>query len=463
MAVRMSDPIQERRDMDARPPGPSEPIGSLEIREDPLGFLARTFAEFGDFSWHRTEYSEVFMANRPDLAREVLRERRRELVKAGTPDAAMLTPLLGRGLLTSDGETWLRQRRLAQPAFGQREIASLDGLMGEATEELLGRWEAARREGTAVRVDHDLTGLALTVVAGALLGTDMTGIGSRFGEAVDTVNHFMSHYEPEQSPEDSAAARAAFGRAIGFLDRIVTLLIDGRRASGQAADDLLGRLLAAGTTGDGDGGDAPFSPRELRDQVLTMLMAGHETTAKSLTWTLYLLDAHPQVAAQLRDEVDEVLGPERLPTADDLPRLDLCRRVIQESMRLYPPVWLMSRSARTTTSIGGYTVPEGSLVCVSPYMLHRHPAHWDDPERFDPGRFTEAAIAERDPFAYLPFSEGPRKCIGHGFAMAEARIALAMIVRRFRASLAPGHPVEPEALVTLRPQAGLVMELASVR
>ncbi|MDQ6606867.1 MAG: cytochrome P450 [Actinomycetota bacterium] len=428
-----------------------------EMRADPLGFLQRTFADFGDFTRHHTEESEVFLVNRPELARSVLRERRRQFIKAGTPDERMLTPLLGRGLLTSDGDVWKRQRRLAQPAFERHHIENLDELMSAATLDLLRRWEPAIADGRALRVDHDLTGLALGIVARALLGADMSGIGPKFGEAVDTVNRFMGHYEPLEDSSSGAAARAEFARALSFLDRIVRLLIDGRRAGGQDRDDLLGRLLTAG--GQGPDGEPPFTARELRDQVLTMLMAGHETTAKTLTWTLYLLDAHRDVAERLRREVRSVLG-ERLPTAAELPQLDLCRRVIQEAMRLYPPVWLMSRLCVLDTELGGYAIPAGALVCVSPYMLHRHPGHWERPERFEPERFTDQAAQARHPFSYLPFSEGPRKCIGHAFAMTEAQIALAMIVRRADLRLVPGHPVEPEALVTLRPREGMLMTLS---
>jgi enediyne biosynthesis protein E7 len=443
-----------------RPPGPSETIELTAIRDDPLGFLQRIADEYGDVVGYRTEESEVLMVSRPALAREVLRERRRELVKDGTPDAAMLTPLVGTGLITSDGDVWLRQRRLTQPAFTRPQIDSLAPMMGQATGDLLERWEAAQADGRQVRVDHDLMGLALTIVASALLGADMTGIGNRFGEAVDTVNHFISHHEPSEDPEVNEAARAQFRRAINLLNSIVMLLIGGRRISGTDGDDLLGRLLRAGGENDGE---EPFSAQELRDQVLTMLMAGHETTAKSITWTLYLLDRHPEVADQVRAEVEAVLGDERAPTAEDLPRLPLCRRVVQEAMRIYPPVWVMSRTCRTATTIGGYAVPEGALVCVSPYLLHRHPDHWDEPERFDPDRFTDEAVAARDPFAYLPFSEGPRKCIGHAFASTEAQIAVALIIRRFRPTLVKGHPVTPEALVTLRPEHGLLMDLHPAR
>jgi enediyne biosynthesis protein E7 len=437
------------------PPGPPGIVPLAEIRDDPLGFLERTVQTHGDFTAHRTEAWQVFLVNRPDLARRLLRELRSSLSKLGTPDDQMLAPLLGRGLLTSEGEQWKRQRTLAQPAFTPRRIETFDADMVRAATDLLARWRPAVEAGTPVRLDHDLTGLALTVVARALLGADMSGVGGRFGESVDTVNRVMGHYEPLADTPDGRRARVEFGRAIAFLDQIVRLLVEGRRVSRVQADDLLGRLLDAA---DEEGG---FTPTELRDQVLTMIMAGHETTAKALTWTLYLLDRHRDVGDALRAQLRDVLG-DRLPTTADLERLPLCRQVILEAMRLYPPVWLISRRTTQPVELDGYTVPAESLVCVSPYLLHRHPDHWEDPERYDPARFAPEREAARHPFAYIPFSEGPRKCIGHAFALTEAQLVLATLWARLDVRVVPDHPVSPEALVTLRPRHGLLATLHEV-
>src|SRR4051794_8080892 len=429
----------------SQPPGPQGIVPLATIREDPLGFLERTIREHGDLTLHRTEDWAVYLVNRPDLVRRVLRELRGSLSKLGTPDDMMLSPLLGRGLLTSEGEQWKRQRRLAQPAFTPRAVAGFDGDMTRAAQDLLTRWEPAIATGQPVRLDHDLTGLALTVVARALLGADMSGVGGRFGEAVDTVNRIMGHYEPLADTPDGRRARVEFGRAIAFLDRITRLLVEGRRVSGVKVDDLLGRLL-----------DAGFDDGELRDQVLTMIMAGHETTAKALTWTIYLLERHPEAGARLSAELRDVLKG-RIPTVADLEHLPYCRQVIMEAMRLYPPVWLISRQVTGDLELDGHVIPAGSLVCVSPYTLHRHPDHWDDPETFRPERFAPGA--QWHPFAYLPFSEGPRKCIGHAFAFNEAQLVLATLWARVRFRLLQGHPVEAEALVTLRPRHGMLMTL----
>jgi cytochrome P450 len=423
------------------PPGPAETVPIAVIRADPLGFLRDLTGRYGDVVRHETENGPVVTLNRAELARHVLRNRERNYAKSGTPDDLMLTPLLGRGLLTSEGEVWKRQRRITQPAFDRNRVERLGDLIIEEALALIGRWAPAIESGEAVRLDHDLSSFTLAVVSRAILGSDVSGIGRRFGEAVDTVNRFMGHYDPLEPGAEGAAARAAFGNALRYLDGLVGLLVEGRRASGEEGDDLLGRLLASG-----------FDAREIRDQVLTMLMAGHETTAKALSWTTVLLDRHPEETAALDTQLEEVLGG-RLPTVADLPALPLLLHTIQESLRLYPPVWLISRKALADDEIGGFAVSAGTLVCVSPYLLHRHPAYWVEPERFDPGRFASPPAEE---FAYMPFSGGPRRCIGERLALLEAQLALAVLRQRVRIRLVPDHPVEPEALVTLRPRHGLL-------
>ncbi len=413
------------------PPGPFDPVSIADIRGDPLRFLERLVETYGDIVRHRTEDTTVITLNRADYARHVLRNRDRNYVKSGTPDDAMLTPLLGRGLLTSEGDAWKRQRRVTQPFFERRRIESLGELIREETLALVDRWRGA--EGP-VRLDHDLSSLTLAVVSRAILGSELSGIGPRFGAAIDTVNRFMGHYDPMLPGAEGDRARAEYANALRFLDGLVALLVQGRRASGEDADDLLGALLTAG-----------FDGEEIRDQVLTMLMAGHETTAKALSWTSYLLDAHPDVGARLDAE---------LARTDDPP---LLAHVVAEAMRLYPPVWLVSRTALADDEIDGYHVPAGALVCISPYLLHRHPLYWAEPERFDPDRF---ASEDRPEFAFMPFGGGPRRCIGERLALFEARVVLGLLRRRVGISLVPGQSVEPEALVTLRPRHGLLANVS---
>ncbi|MDX6431938.1 MAG: enediyne biosynthesis protein, partial [Streptosporangiaceae bacterium] len=301
---------------------------------------------------------------------------------------------------------------------------------------------------------------------------DTQGIGEGFGRAVDAVNRFIGHYVPadDPDPQDTEQRRRGFVRARLFLDGVTRMLITARRAGGSAPDaNLLDTMLRAQAGGGSPmpgagpgvrGHSVPdsLSDTDLRDQVLTLVMAGHETTAKALTWTLYLLDRHPEEAERLREEVDRALAG-RTPTAADLSALPRCRRAVQEAMRLYPPVWLISRRAADADIIGGYDVEPGTLVCVSQWVLHRHPAYWDAPEEFRPDRFTSADLPSH---LYLPFGGGDRICIGQHFAMAEATLVLAVLMQTVRLRLVPGHPVEPEALVTLRPRHGMHM-LAAAR
>ncbi|MEV7970420.1 cytochrome P450 [Sphaerisporangium sp. NPDC088356] len=417
------------------------------MREAPLEFVA-AMAAYGDITRHDADGEPVYMLNRPDLARYVLKENGANYTKDRTPDDDMLRPLLGNGLLTSSGEEWAAQRRMCAPAFRPSEVGRFDQTITDAAVQLLNRWTDARK-GQAVRVDHDLTALTLTVIVKAMLGTDIGGAGDGFGRAVDAVNRFIGHYVPGDTidPADTAVRYAGFHQARVFLDRVTRVIIAARRTGGGGGHDLLTSMLASGHA---------MSDTDLRDQVLTIIMAGHETTAKSLTWTLYLLDRHPDAAQAVYAEIDEVLGG-RVPTAGDLPRLTACRRAIQEAMRLYPPVWLISRRSVEDDVIGGYDVPAGTLVCVSPWVLHRDPRYWAEPEAYRPERFAPERAAGHLSHQYLPFGGGPRICVGQHFALVEATLVLAVILREVRLELVEGFPVEPEALVTLRPRHGMMM------
>lgn len=432
------------------PPGPAAEIDPLLIRRDPLRFLGDLASRYGSLSSHLTGGERVYVVCSADLARRVLKDDYTSYTKVGTPDDHMLSPLLGDGLLTSNGETWTRQRHLCAPSFRRAAVEEFDALMTRAAVDLTERWGRAADLGQPVRVDHDLTSLTLRIVVAALLGSDQADLGQGFGRAVDAINRFIGHYDGSAPMTgDLAARRDAYVAAQRFLRNVVGLLISARRMAGASAGDLLAAMMNHGELTDG----------ELYDQVLTMVMAGHETTAKALTWTLHVLAGQPAVAAAVRFELAAVLGG-RLPAAADLPRLDLTRRVIDEVLRLYPPVWLISRRAVRDTSLGDYLVPAGALVCVSPWTMHRNPAHWPDPSRFDPDRFLPPAVAGRPSHAYLPFGGGPRVCIGRAFALTEAALVLATILPRLSLDHVPGGPpVEPEALVTLRPRYGLMMSV----
>jgi cytochrome P450 len=417
------------------------------MRDAPLEFLTEMVSSYGDVTSHHTDGELVYLVNRADLVRYVLKENNTNYSKDRTPDDTMLRPLLGNGLLTSSGADWARQRHLCAPAFRPGVVAGFDGVITEAATHLADRWATSSGP---LRVDHDLTSLTLTVIVRAMLGADLLGIGEGFGRAVDAVNRFIGHYVPSEDndPVDTAQRRGGFRQAQQFLNMVTQMIIAARRADpNDTRSDLLAAMISS------------MSDAELREQVLTIIMAGHETTAKALTWTVYLLDQHPEAASAVYAEVDRVLGG-RVPTAADLPSLVECRWAIEEAMRLYPPVWLISRRAVGADVVGGYDVDPGTLICISPYVLHRDPRYWTDPLEYRPARFAPNVAAERPSHVYVPFGGGPRICIGQHLALVEAVLVLATVASRLRLQLVPGHPVEPEALVTMRPRHGMVMTAA---
>ncbi|HEV7784537.1 MAG TPA: cytochrome P450, partial [Thermoanaerobaculia bacterium] len=367
--------------------------------------------------------------------------------KLGTPDLMLLRPMLGDGLMTADGEPWKHQRRLLMPAFSRHYLEHYMDAMAAETEALLARWAA--RSGATVDLVPELGGLALRIVARCLFATDLGDDVPAFTAAFAEMSDCLAHFDPA---DRSAIPR--FQRAMATLDGVVWRLIAAGRARGGGAD-LLALLLAVRDAETG----VPLDDRRLRDQIVTFLVGGGETTGQAIGWTLYLLDRHPEALAEVATEAATVLGaaPADLATVG---RLEYTWMAIQEAMRLYPPVWLMSRIARADDVVAGWRVAAGNLVVMSPYMVHRHPAFWDEPELFRPDRFRPGAIAERTHHAFLAFSDGPRLCIGRAFATLETRLAVASILLRFRPRLSPGHRVEPEGTaVTLRPRHGLAMVL----
>ncbi len=366
-----------------------------------------------------------------------------------------LKQIIGQGLLTNEGESWVRQRRLAQPVFRHERLQALGVDMTDATLRQLEHWREFAGRGTPFDVASEMMRLTLTIVAQTLLGADVRHEADAVGEAVTAgleyaVTKMGSYVDwPVQIP---LPLHRRFTRARATLDRIVYRIITDRRQSGTDTGDLLSMLLRARDAETG----ATMTDRQVRDEVMTTFLAGHETTAVALTWTWFLLAAHPDAAHRLQAELASVLGS-RTPTAGDLPHLPYTRMVLEESMRLYPPVWGLSRTPIVDVDLGGHRISKGTIIYLSPYLTHRHPAFWDDPDRFDPDRFRSDRSAARPRFAYFPFGAGPRQCIGAGFAMMEARLVLATVAQRYALDLAPGHPVSLDPKITLRPRFGLRM------
>lgn len=371
---------------------------------------------------------------------------------------AQFRVLDGNGLVTSEGDFWVRQRRLAQPAFHRQRLEGLAAIMVSAAEALADRWQSAAREGGAFDVEPELMRTTLEVAGRTLFGVDLSEDARHLSPAVDVARDYITWrmyrpYLPEWLP---TPRHHAFLQARKTLDDVVYGIIWERRRSGADTGDLLSMLMAARDQETGEG----MTDLQLRDEVMTLLMAGHESTAVALTWSIYLLASHPKAQTQVREEVASVLGA-RTVSAGELPRLPYTRAVFEETLRLYPPAWALSRQAIQQDEVGGYRIPAGGYVTLSPYITQRHPDLWPEPDRFDPTRFLEDPPADRPRFAYFPFGGGPRKCIGLQFALMEAQIMLATLVRRFEITLAsPEHP-GTEALLSLRPKRGVVVRLTA--
>lgn len=427
-----------------------------EIREDVLGFLTASAERYGDVFRMRFAALVAHVARHPDHVAYVLKDNAKNYDKQ-TAGYKALSRALGRGLLTSEGDFWLRQRRIAQPAFHKKRIAGFATVMVRATEEMLARWTPKLESGEIIDVAAEMMRLTLQIVAETLLGIRIAAEADEVGEALEVMLPYIRETSEAILPLPLAVPTARnrrFKRAVAAVDRIVMRCIEARRGAPGDGNDLLSMLMSSQDEETGE----RMTDRQLRDEVVTMILAGHETTANALTWTFYLLSQNPDARARVEAEVDTVLGASSA-SLEALRDLKYTRRVIDESLRLYPPAWIVERSAIMADRLGDFEVPRRSVVLLSPFLTHRHPTFWPDPLRFDPDRFTDEAIAARPSFAYFPFGGGPRQCIGNNFALMEAQLILATVARSVRLSLAPGTKVELNPLVTLRPKDGMPMTM----
>jgi cytochrome P450 len=443
------------------PPGPvyATPWGMVAaFRSDPIAYFDAVFRTFGDVAAFRAWPFTSFFIVHPDHIKHVLQENNQGYVKGIV--IAKLKVLIGEGLFTSEGDFWRRQRRLAQPAFHRQRLAGFAEAMTAATEGLLDRWAARARSGEPFDVSAQMSMLTLDVVGRTLFGRGLADQSDRVSagllEALELMNDRVTSFVPSPMWWPSAANRR-LRHAIGTLDRVVYEIIETRRRDPESGGDLLSMLMQARDEETGES----MTDRQLRDEVMTFLLAGHETTAMALSWTWYLLARHPEVERRLATEVASALGG-RTPAAEDLPRLPYARQVVEEAMRLYPPVAGFVRQAVRPDTIAGYQVPKGAIINIVPWVTHRHPAFWDHPDRFDPDHFAPDAVQKRPRFAYLPFSGGPRLCIGNEFALMEAQLVIAMTLQRYRLRLTAERPVvEPEMRLTFRPKGGLPMRVVA--
>lgn len=436
--------------MSVRPAAPrgSPLVGHLRaLRHDPLGFTLRC-AAYGDVVPLRFGPNRVFMLNHPDDVQDVL-VTRNHLFRKGYL-ARGLEPMIGNGLLISEGDFWRRQRRLEQPAFHRTRIAEYARSMVAEVEPITARW----RDGQERDLHAEMLDLTLEVVARTLFGADLRGGVSEVRDALATVlttlNYRLSTVLFMVPVAVPVPAHVRLRAAMRRLDRVVYGIIEGRRRSGERRLDLLGLLLDAE---DEDG--TRMTDRQIRDEVMTLMVAGHETTALSLSWSWHLLGGHPDAEAALHRELEAVLGG-RLPGVDDVPRLRYADAVVREVLRLYPPGWVIFREALQDVEIRGHTVRRGWTVALPQWAVHRNGRFHAEPERFRPERWLEEG-GQGHRFAYFPFGGGPRLCIGSHFAMVESTLLLAVIARSWRFRPVPGAEPEPEPAITLRPRAGIRM------
>jgi cytochrome P450 len=443
----------------SRPPGPKRSFpfaGLLAYRRGPLPYFQNLAKQYGDISYFKIGPQEAFFLNHPDLIKDVLVTNNQNFMKGLVLQRAKR--LLGEGLLTSEGEFHRRQRRLSQPAFHRQRIASYAGIMSEYALRTSERW----RDYDTLDMSQEMMRLTLAIVGKTLFDADVESDTGEVGNAMTVVMDLfdtltMPFFEFLQKLPLPQLRR--FDNAREKLDRIMYRLIEDRRRSGVDRGDLLSMLLLAQ---DEEGDGSRMTDQQLRDELLTIFLAGHETTANALTWTWYLLSQHEQVEKKLHDELDEVLEG-RAPSFEDVAQLRYTEMVLAESMRLYPPAWAVGRLSTVDCEIGGYAVPSRSLVLMSQYVMHRDERFYRDPLVFDPLRWTPEARESRPQFSYFPFGGGPRRCIGEGFAWMEGVLLIATLAQKWKMQLVPHHPVALKPLVTLRPKHGMKMTIRSRR
>lgn len=435
------------------PPGPRGlPILGIaaEARKDTLGFFSRMAAEYDGVSMLSIGMEKVYLLNDPDALEHVFVTNWRGYRKSDFYNK--VRPLFGNGIATSEGEAWRRQRQLMNPAFHHESLQRIGTIMRTSTAAKVAEWRA-RPDGQTVDASAEITNLSLAIVMESLFGADAAEHTDAIAESVDTMLEICERRVwalPDLHGYPVSPLYWRHRRARATLDRIMYGIIERRCQMDDAGQDLLGMLLCARDPDTGEG----MTNEQLRDETTTLLVTGHESTANAIVWVFYVLAQHPEIEARVRAEFEQVCGGET-PTDGDLQNLSYQRMVINEVMRLYPPAWTVSRTALEDDVINGYPVPAGSSVMISPYVIHRNPRYWPDPDKFDPSRFLPEEQEKRPKFSYIAFGGGPRSCIGSNFAMMEMQLVITMLLQAFHMELAPQPPIEREAVISIRPKQGI--------
>lgn len=422
----------------------------LRFAKDPIGFVGERFEQYGDLYCAPADGVPLFVLRHPDHLAQVLLQGQGRFGK-GHSALGRIGEVLGNGLLNSDGEEWKRQRRLVQPAFTRRKLQDYATVMSALTDRLAARWQP----GELRDIGKEMVELTLHVVTRTLFDHDGSGEADDVAGAMRELNAYMAR--PRIAPAWlPTPGRVRLRRAIERLDAVIDRFV-AARTPGEPRGDLLQSLVdAVDVEGRGD----RLGRRELRDQLVTLYLAGHETTSHALTWTFALLSQNPEVRARLHEELDRVLGG-RPPGWDDLEQLVYTEQVLLEAMRLYPPAFVIARKADVDTEIGGYAVPAGSEIVMWIIHTHRDPRWFPEPLAFQPERHAAAVVAARPKLAYLPFGAGPRACIGSQFSLLESRLVLATIAQRFVLDIVPGHALVMQPGVTLMPKGGMPMRISA--
>jgi cytochrome P450 len=436
------------------PPGLSRNILWFAFRKfrptDPIILFQHLADTYGDIAHYKIGPHHIVFLNHPDYIREVLVVQNDNFIKERTVQRTKM--LLGNGMITSEGAEHRTQRIVAQPAFHRQRIGGYAEVMVEEAANIRDCWHDGEQRDIATDMMH----LTLNIVARTLFATDLR---EEVYELAAAINRIMGLYNflvmlpaAELLVHVRPPGLAAFVRARKRIDAVVYRMIDAHQRTGVDRGSLLDMMLAAAPAHD------EASRQSLRDQVITIFLAGYETVANALSWTWYLLSENPEARAAMHREIDDVLQ-RRLPTYDDVPRLRYTENVMAESLRLYPPAWAMGRYARNDFSLGEYRLPAKSTVLISQFVTHRDPRFFPDPLRFDPDRFSAENKARRAKFTYLPFGAGARQCIGESFAWMEGVLILATLAQKWQLTLVPGHRVQPQPLITLRPKYGMKMRV----
>lgn len=437
------------------PPGPKTkiPLGHLfSFRRDSIGFLRKIANQYGDIVHFKIGPIRIVLLNHPDYIKEVLTTQHRNFVK-GRP-LEMAKELLGEGLLTSEGDFHKQQSRIIQPAFHRNMIESYAKEMTDCTTRVMDRWE----EGMKVDVKEEMTELSITIAGKTLFNSDIEREAHEINHALDTATSLFGRIPlpfSEWLLKFPLPGTRRFYKAKARLDKTIFRMIDERRRNNEDKSDFLSLLLRSQHE---NGDNGRMSDQQVRDEAITLFLTAFDTTSTALTWTWYLLSQNPDAEAELHEELDLVLNG-RIPTAEDYGNLKYTRMVFGESMRMYPPSYVIPRQAVEDFPIDKYIVPRGAIILMSPYLIHHDPRFRPDPEKFDPHAWDKHSHSQNSKYEYFPFSRGPRSCIGEPFAWMQGTLLLATIAQSWRIRLVPGHPVELLPLINLRPRYGMMMTL----